>query len=64
MYRSRKPNGAILRRDHGMNAKSIRHPQACTQVMRVLYSIQYQKQRRLGKGIQYVLDIDIAAGGI
>ena len=44
MHRGGEPNGTILGRDHGMNAKSIRYSQACTQIMRVLYSVQYQKQ--------------------
>ena len=47
-----------------MNAESVRHSQACTQIMRVLYSIQYQEQRRLNKGIEHVVDINVAAGRI
>jgi hypothetical protein len=47
-----------------MHTESIRDTQAGTEVMRILDSIQHQKQRGLSEGIEHIVDIHIRTGGV
>ena len=64
VHRGGEPDGTVFRRDHGMNAKGIRHPQAGAQIVRVLYAVQHQKQRRFSQRIQHIVYIHITARGV